>query len=108
MRLLPYLDYDERATLPFHAGASRFTTGTRRLPCSRRADLYPLRSDLDVTTDPYALDRLIARHHYNPPALSSPFALGHDELPQCVGRFALSISAFPGSLPHVARRPRHS
>jgi hypothetical protein len=74
MRLMPYLDYDERVDFAyFYAGASMAYHGDA-------ADLYPVPGELtyypydpifDVTQEPYALDRLIARgNYYNPPALA--------------------------------------
>ncbi|MGE0058786.1 MAG: glycosyltransferase family 87 protein [Dehalococcoidia bacterium] len=81
MRLLPYLDYDERVDFAyFYAGASLAYHGdaAELYPVPGEITYYPYDPIFDVTQDPYALDRLIARgNYYNPPALAylhSPLA----------------------------------
>jgi alpha-1,2-mannosyltransferase len=74
MRLLPYLTYDERVDFAyFYAGASLAYRGdaAELYPVPGELTYYPYDPIFDVTTDPYARDRLIARgNYYNPPALA--------------------------------------
>ena len=71
---MPYLAYDERVDFAyFYAGASMAYHGdaAELYPVPGELTYYPYDPIFDVTTEPYALDRLIARgNYYNPPALA--------------------------------------
>lgn len=81
MRLIPYLEYDERVDFAyFYAGASLAWHGDadELYPYPGELTYYPLDPIFDRVHDLYASDRLLARgNYYNPPALAflhSPLA----------------------------------